>query len=241
MPDEPLSAATLERLRNSWAAHLGIPPADLFRSAMQVVTHGPELADYNGVLAFFRDRKVLVSLPANRAESLRALIPRPPLTPNIFADAFRDLASAVIGPAFLGYTDSVSEPSHPVHLLIENDASLIESLRSACDATEWEHGGSSVGSKGLSGILIDGRLVALAGYEIWGGVIAHISVIAHPEFRGRNLGRRVVARAAAHALDAGLIPQYRTLETNLPSMRIAHALGFQKYATSVAIRLKAKS
>jgi hypothetical protein len=78
--------------------------------------------------------------------------------------------------------------------------------------------------------------VALAGSEIWGGCIAHISIITHPDFRGRGFGRSAGAHSAAGAISAGFIPQYRTLDSNLPSMRIAEALGFCRYATSLSIR-----
>jgi hypothetical protein len=43
--------------------------------------------------------------------------------------------------------------------------------------------------------------------------------------------------AARHALSASLIPQYRTLLANEPSMRIAARLGFEAYGFSVYVRL----
>ena len=77
--------------------------------------------------------------------------------------------------------------------------------------------------------------------KVWDDVIAHISVVTHPAYRGRGYGRGVVAHLAATALQAGLIPQYRTLDSNTGSIRIAEALGFERYATSVAVRLRVSS
>jgi predicted GNAT family acetyltransferase len=68
--------------------------------------------------------------------------------------------------------------------------------------------------------------------------IAHIAVVTHPSHRGRGYGKAAVAHLAARAIAEGLLPQYRTLDSNQPSLRIAEALGFQRYATSVAVRLK---
>jgi predicted GNAT family acetyltransferase len=80
-------------------------------------------------------------------------------------------------------------------------------------------------------------LAVVAGYEVWGGSIAHISVIVRPGFRGRGFARAAVAHVAARAVEAGLLPQYRTLESNRASIRIAKSLGFEPYAQSMAIRL----
>jgi predicted GNAT family acetyltransferase len=81
------------------------------------------------------------------------------------------------------------------------------------------------------------RVAALAGYEVWGSTIAHISVITHPDFRSRGFGRSAVAHLAGRAMAAGLLPQYRTLQSNRASIRVAEALGFHFYATSTAVRL----
>ena len=82
----------------------------------------------------------------------------------------------------------------------------------------------------------NGELIALAGYETWGGTIAHISIVTHPSHRNQGAGRTAVAGVTQHALRAGLLPQYRTLQSNQPSIRIAEALGFSAYATSMAVR-----
>ena len=142
----------------------------------------------------------------------------------------------MIGPAYIGYADAAHPPAHEVHSLRERDAPAAAALQRACTETEWEHGGSLVGEHPSSGIFIGNELVALAGYEIWGGTIAHISVVTHPAFRGRGFGRSAVAHIASDALAAGFVPQYRTLESNRPSIRIAESLGFSLYATSVAVR-----
>lgn len=237
-----LSEATVSRVNAYWAEYFGCAPATLFSGSAQIIPHGPGLADYAGIYAHFRggedDGRAVISLPPERLDALRALLPAGPATPASLSAAFLAHSTAIIGPAYLGYAEAVAAPAHSARVLDAADAAAVRELESACDGTEWEHGGSApLDGCPLSGVFVSGRLAALAGYEVWGGSIAHISIITHPGFRGRGLGRSAVARLAARALSAGLVPQYRTLGSNLASVRVAESLGFCRYATSLAIRL----
>jgi predicted GNAT family acetyltransferase len=150
-------------------------------------------------------------------------------------DGFR-----IIGPAFIGYAEHISPAPSGARLLVKEDFPLVDELRRSCEELAWEHGGSEVEGSPTAGAFENGRLVSLAGYEVWDDAIAHISVVTHPDFRGHGHGRAVVTQVAAAALEAGLLPQYRTLEANAGSIRIAEALGFERYATSVAVRLNGR-
>jgi GNAT superfamily N-acetyltransferase len=236
-----LSEHTISRVAAYWAAHLGCSTEALFAEPLHIVTHAIDLADYNGIFALFRDGAAMVSFPPDSVQALRDLLPPQPLTPVRFADAFSGSSFTVIGPAYIGYAEVVRAPSHRVRSLTECDASKAEALREACSLTEWEHGGSDVNAQPSSGVFAGSELAALAGYEVWGGVLAHISIITHPAFRSQGFGRSAVAHVAAIALANGLVPQYRTLESNRPSIRIAESLGFVHYASSVAVRLNRAS
>lgn len=228
----------LSQVTNYWATDLGCSVKALFAEPLQIVEHGVELANYNGIFALFRDGMATASFPPGRVESLHDLLPRGPCTPRQFADAFHSAGFTVIGPAFIGYAAAAPSPRHTVRPLSTSDRPAAEALRAACTQTEWDHGGSDVGMQPSSGVFVDSELVSIAGYEVWGGAIAHISVVTHPAHRGRGYGRSAVAHLAGVALAAELIPQYRTLESNRPSTKIAESLGFVHYATSVAVRLE---
>ena len=232
-----LSERAISKATSYWASHLGCSAKALFAQTLHIVSHGADLADYEGIFALFRDGAAAVSFPPDRVELLRQRLPPQPLTPARFADAFGGSSFTVIGPAYIGYADVVRPPTHPVRSLAEHDAAAVRALRAACTETEWEHGGSVVGEQPSSGVFVGSDLVALAGYEAWGGAIAHISVITHPASRGQGFGRSAVAHLASTALAAGLVPQYRTLESNRASIRIAESLGFTHSAASVAVRL----
>jgi hypothetical protein len=47
----------------------------------------------------------------------------------------------------------------------------------------------------------------------------------------------VVSAATAQGLEAGLIVLYQALLANLPSVALATGLGYQPYATQLAVRL----
>jgi GNAT superfamily N-acetyltransferase len=222
-----------------WASHLGIPSERLFSEPLSIIAHSGELTGYGGVFALFRDGAKAISLPPERAEQLRPLIMKLPadFSPGDLEKVLRPFASMVIGPAFIGYTDSIPSASQLARLLTADDTTAVAALQAACLEDEWEHGGSDAGQHPAFGVFVEDQLAALTGYEIWSGTIAHISVITHPGHRGRGFGAAAVAQITAHALSAGLLPQYRTLDSNQPSMRIAERLGFHRYATSLAMRM----
>jgi GNAT superfamily N-acetyltransferase len=194
----------------------------MFAEVLDVMRHGPALADYRGIFALFREGRAMVSLPPERFEELSGRLPPGPVDPDVWAAAFREHGWRVIGPAFMGYAEWMPESSgSAARELREDDMPAVARLAAACDPEEWEHGGSDPAEVPCSGVFTAaGEVAALAGYEVWSGTIAHISIVTHPEHRGRGYGREAVAHLAKRALAAGLLPQYRTLEANAASMRI---------------------
>ncbi len=233
-----LSAATSAKATAHWASEFSCAPEAMFAESQHVMPHGRALAGYNGVFALFREGRMMMSVPEPRLDEWIDRMPAEPLHPKMWAALFRAFDFRVIGPAFIGYAEEIGEAGDRARILDAGDAAQAALLENACEPEEWDHGGSVVGEVPCSGVFTeDGSLAALAGYEVWSGTIAHISIVTHPGFRGRGYGRDAVAHLARRAIAAGLVPQYRTLTANAPSMRIAAALGFQHYATSVAIRL----
>ena len=220
-----------------WAGHLNCPPDELFSRPLNVVTHGEELQGYSGALGLSRDGAATISVPPDREEELRELLGglEDGCAPEQFAAALAPVAAMVLGPAYLGYATEIRDDDSLARALSDDDAGAVERLREACGEEEWDHGGSSL-EVPCSGVFCDGQLVALAGYETWGGTIAHLYIVTHPGYRGLGFGKGAVAHIARRALADGLLAQYRTLDSNTPSIHIAEALGFQRYATSMAVR-----
>ncbi|NKY38293.1 GNAT family N-acetyltransferase [Cellulomonas septica] len=82
-----------------------------------------------------------------------------------------------------------------------------------------------------------GQPETAAGYEVWGGALAHLGVAVAAGARRRGLGSAVASVAATHALDAGLVPQWRCRVDNVASRRAAAGLGFVHAGDQVAIDL----
>ena len=138
------------------------------------------------------------------------------------------------GPAYIGYRDLPIERSTQVSKLQISDP-RVDSLKLA-QPLDWDHFGYVPDSQGLFARTDDGRLVGLAHYEVWGGKIAQIGVIVERAARGSGVGQEVVTAAVNDALKNGLIPQYRTLLSNVPSMKIAKRLGFEHFGDSLVIK-----
>ena len=227
-----------------WASYYGVTPEELCAPDPRVVAHAG-LAGYRGLQGFVRIGSGLVlSAPPECVETLAPHVDGWSLESLLDPSCLLSLglpAGTTVGPAFLGYTDTRHfrpAPSLTVRRLERPDREAFEELREACEPEEWDHGGGAFELPSI-GWFEDGRILAVAHYEVWGGAIAHVGVVAEPGARGAGRGHAVVSAITGLALAEGLVPQYRTLETNAPSLAVASDLGFEPYARTVSVRLTA--
>jgi GNAT superfamily N-acetyltransferase len=240
-----LATATIDIVDGYWASDLGCSRAALRSQCTQVVQHAEAFSDYRGLFMLLIGGAPIVSLPRDLYPALHTVAARWSAADVLNVAALRDVLGEridqIIGPAFIGYADRTTfraRVPNAARLLRASDAEHIAELRAACDAVEWAHGGSVLGQNPTAGVYSRERLVALAGYEVWGGCIAHIAVVTHPRYRGRGYAGAVVSKLTESVLARGLVPQYQTLESNTPSMHVAHKLGFVRYGVSMAVRLR---
>lgn len=232
-----------------WAGVFGCPVATL-RPTRGVALPHAGCGDYAGLYAMaFGDAPPVASVPLSvlrmasvgaarwGAHSMR--------DPEAISSVLGIRAGEIVGPATLSYGDAGTltpmQATTGVRVLDASDpgdVAAVESLRGSCPAEDWEHGGSALGDGPVAGAFVGGDLVALAGYELWGGRLAHITVVTHPAHRGQSHGRSVVRAVADVAIRRHLVPQYRALQANVASLRLGLALGFAPYAVSLAIRLR---
>ena len=233
------------RIADSWWARdfPGDPP-DLRPPATRVQSHQGALIGNGGIWILAVGPFPVISVPppllpevAARAGALtRTTIADEPSLRAAFAPA---VIAKVIGPAFIGYAprDHLAQPPpHPARPLGPDDAGAVAGLAAATAPDEWEEGSSDATRVPTFGAFDEaGELCALAGYETW-GPIAHISIVTAPHRRRRGFGAAAFLRAAYHALEAGLLPQYRCLLSNTASRALAARLGFRAYGLSVYLR-----
>lgn len=239
-----LSNSTIETVDQYWSSSLGCQRESLYAHGT-VVAPDAESSDFHGIFCFLRNQALIVAVSPDLVAAFRARAEGWCQADVLDIERFPHLIDhpidRIIGPAFIGYTDrTIFRPVSVggVRFLGGEDIEALKTLQAACSALEWEHGGSRLGEQPLVGAFDGGRLVAVAGYQIWDSGIAHISVIAHPQYRSYGYGKAVVSELTEEAINRGLVPQYRTLVANKSSMAVANRLGFARYATSVAVRLK---
>jgi len=146
----------------------------------------------------------------------------------------------VIGPAWLGYADASDfrpAPTMGTRLLTDQDLPELQRLAAACGPMAWEHSGIDPARPPVFGCFAGEVLAAAGMLECWGDRLLQVGIVTHPAYRGRGYGKAVVSAMTAHGLATGGVVQYRTLQANLPSVGIARALGFQRFAQTLAVRL----
>lgn len=230
-----------------WARDFACPASELRPVATRVQEHAGPLVESSGIWILAVGPSPLISLP--RAAMAQLAIRARTWSTALISDSAALAAEIgplkvrrIVGPAFIGYGTAQTlnlSLAAGARELTRGDDEGVARLRAACSAEEWEHGGSDPHLVPSFGCTSDqGDVLALAGYKTWGREIAHISIVCAPQQRGRGLASAAVACAARHALAAGLLPQYRTLASNGPSMAVAKRLGFETYGLSVSVRLE---
>lgn len=210
---------------------------------VQVVAHH-RLADYQVAWLFRHHASLCLSVPPDSVEGVRAAV-RECTMEGLHSEAgIRTLLGPriehIIGPAYQGYVEPPqfrSVPHPGVRALSRSDAKALQQLADVCEGEAWEHSGIALDEPNVFGCFVDDHLVAAARYRTAWEETAHIGVVTHPAYRGRGYGRAVVSAATARGLAAGFIVLYQTLLANAPSVALATGLGYQLYATHLAVRL----
>lgn len=110
-------------------------------------------------------------------------------------------------------------------------------LLAQCKPEEASESGIENVTSSLS-VLRDGPdVIAASGWQTWNGAVAHLSVLNHPDYRGKRLSRHVAAHATHRAISAGLLPQWRSREGNDPSIALAHSLGYDLGGRQLSFRM----
>jgi len=144
--------------------------------------------------------------------------------------------AAEIGPATLSYlepTDFRPAPGHAVALAPDSpEIALLLASVPAEDATE---SGLIEISSPAFGLYRGGTVEAAAGYKLWPNA-AHLCVLVAPAYRGQGLGLCVASTAVHHALQRGLLVQWRARPA--ASRAIARRLGFHHLGDQLSLDVR---
>jgi GNAT superfamily N-acetyltransferase len=235
------SGPTLRLVEGYWSRFLGVPSDALRTPGVRVAPHAG-LAGWRGAWLFVRDESAVISAPPERLAALRestAGWPRSRLLERESAASLLGVApESVVGPSFQGWlaAERFAGEARSARRLTAADRPALRALREACSALDWEHAGIAEATE-LFGAF-EGRELVAAGLRDRGAGACDPGVVTHPAHRGRGHGLAAVSVGVAEALGRGQVVLYQTLLENRPALRIAERLGFERYATLLAVRLE---
>jgi ribosomal protein S18 acetylase RimI-like enzyme len=231
------------RVDARWSRFLGVPMSALQRPGV-VVTEHAELREFRGVWFFVRGDSGVVSAPTEWVDPLRRSLASATaeelVAPGFASRVLRHAAGEIVGPSFQGWLSAtrfrpVSDDD--VRPIPEFDRELIRDFQASCSQQEWEHAGIDPSRGDVRASFQDAQVVALAQLRSHADGAVDPCVITHREHRGRGHALRLVSALAREALSAERLVLYQTLVSNAPAMSLAHRLGFERYATLIAVRL----
>ncbi|MDX3577838.1 GNAT family N-acetyltransferase [Streptomyces sp. FL07-04A] len=232
----------LDRARELWT-ELAVRPAEFSSSdgVNVVVSPGSRLCPplWTGIVVL--GGAGIVTVPSVQVAKLMAGASRKLSDEELVdEDRLREVLQVldVLGPASLFYLDRADfmpvQGGAAVEEAVCGNDELTALLARAGEEDANESGLEDITSPAFVLRENDG-VVAAAGYQSWPQSVAHLSVLVAPGYRGRGLARVAASAAVAHALDAGLLPQWRARPH--PSKRVALALGFQELGSQLSVRL----
>ena len=184
-----------------WARDFACSTTELRPTRTRVQQHAGALLDNPGIWILVAGGAPLISLPSDTMNVLADLAQS--WSASDVADAAglqRQLdpvcnrpVDKIIGPAFIGYGSSDSLDLRDAQFAQQfSSQEAIGRLQAACQPDEWDHGGSEPHPERTFGVVDHANeLLALSGYEIWNGSIAHISIVTRPApARSRLRSRR---------------------------------------------------
>ncbi|MEU3606417.1 GNAT family N-acetyltransferase [Streptomyces sp. NPDC035033] len=186
----------------------------------------------------------LVTVPVEkRALAVRHALERLPVGALMDGSSVNEVlpVARVLGPAVLSYVSP--EKFLPVEtgsLRVERLPAGHPELRRLEESAGDQDAGEAALDEITSPVFVvreHGRVVAAAGYQGWPSRTAHLGVLTAPDARGRGLARVTGSAAVAHALAAGLLPQWRARASAAASRRVAASLGFEELGFQLSIEL----
>ncbi|MFE9566276.1 GNAT family N-acetyltransferase [Streptomyces sp. NPDC006487] len=198
-------------------------------------------AGWVGVVAL--GGSAIVTAPSDAAAGLvRGVLEELSVEALVDGDSVRKAlpVARVLGPAALAYVSpSGFRPVEAGALTVDRLPAAHPDVRGLERAAGPEAAGEAALDEITSPAFVvrdgHGRAVSAAGYQVWPGRAAHVGVLTARGVRGRGLARVTGSAAVAHALSAGLLPQWRA---RLPaSRRVAAAMGFEELGLQLSFEL----
>jgi GNAT superfamily N-acetyltransferase len=194
------------------------------------------LGDYTGWYVAWRDAGVHVSAPSNAgADEVASVSREGPLALQSveFWHAFaQQRGLTVVGPGVHRYLDEDPGPTDGVQRI---DPKELLALRDLVDEDDWDESGFE-DALAESGAVAFGTTGGGAVLTELAGAPRNIGLLVADDARGAGLGTKLGRAAASYAVIRHGYARWRSRDTNVPSCRTAERLGFEPYATQLAVR-----
>jgi GNAT superfamily N-acetyltransferase len=248
------NAETLAAIERTWANNFGCSIDKLHAPATTEITllaNAADFADYHGAyLLRWESGSAVFTVPASLLPAVAAAI-RDHAVAEVFDRAFLgqlfgQRVERIIGSAVRHCADATDfrpVDARGTRPLTGHDDAALQGLAAACGPEEWDESGLQA-SLGVArpptfGCFVGDELAAV-GMLVLKGPLRNIDIAAHPRYHRQGYGRAVVSAMTAYALAEGAIPHYQALASNTASLALARSLGYVRYATVLAVRLKLK-
>ena len=232
-----LDPTTLERIRTMWARLAG---AHAFpEEGKRIITNPASQicpSGWSGVVAI--GDGIIATVPDDsRRERLTSMLHD--LAANDDWSSAYSHALEVRGPARLAYLDRrvlrFHERNAPACEFVSVDDEDVAAFLTRVPSADRDEAGIEACSAALACVRDDGGIVAAAGYRVWLGIVAHMSVLVAPHHRAIGLATTVARAATRRAVDHDLTPQWRAGPA--ASQAVARKIGYLDLGQQLSIRL----
>lgn len=243
-----MRSVTQHDVEELWRDLFGLGSDRLWEGVTVTHPHA-RLGDYEGFYVAWRAQGVHVSAPSaahvDDVESLRDASPTELQNPVFWRKFAEQRSLRVIGPAIHHYLDE--DPGVPADVE-QVDPVRLTLLRATTNVEDWEEsgipdaleeGGEALAVWGATGDAARPWVPALLGGAVLtdtAGARRDIGVLVADDARGRGVGLRLGQAAASYAVSWHGWARWTCRVTNEPSRRTAARLGFEPYATQLAVR-----
>lgn len=235
-----LDPGTVSIIRLAWARLLGLDDDALDDGSSDRLYSVDDDASVLTFVTLF-GREVLRG-PAWAAEAAQKMPASELRSHSTLLTLSREHSGRGLGEAQLYFCDALPQ-FEGAPAVVSSEAGLIRALEQRCppdDVAEADLGGVQ-----HPFVLVeDGEPEAEqhtplsgAGFDIWEGILAHISVLTPPEERRKGYAQRIAAVTVEEAMAGGLVPQWRARTDNTASQRTARRAGFAFAGTQTSVIL----
>ncbi len=217
-----------------WRDVFGVRDA-LWSDVTVLHPHG-HLGDYDGWYVAWRDRGVHVSAPSSAdADEVASLAGEAPLalqSVEFWHEFARQRGLVVIGPGVHRYLDDDPGPVDGVRVVARDS---LRALRDEVSEHDWWESGfdDALSEPTAVAFATDGGGAVLTELA---GAPRNIGLLVAEGARGAGLGTVLGRAAASYAVTRHRYARWRCRDGNVPSVRAAERLGFEPYATQLAVR-----